>query len=119
MISAKPWKADAIIRLVLSVMVCVYAGSVLMSAAHYASAGGKASPWLFFPLAVVALSCLVATLILIGKPWPMEAFGSRMLALLVFAYGGLFLGAWVQRLTGMSTADPTIWRMTAATLCFQ
>ena len=52
MLSAKPWKADAIIRLLLSVMVCVYAGSLLMSAVHYASAGGKANPKLFYALAV-------------------------------------------------------------------
>ena len=44
MLSAKPWKVDAIIRLVLSVFVCVYAGSLLLSAGHYASAGGKTNP---------------------------------------------------------------------------
>lgn len=119
MVLAKPWKADAIIRLVLSVMVCVYAGSVLASAGHYVSVGGKASPWLFFPLVAVALICLVVALILIGKPWPAEAFGSRMLALLVCAYGGLFLGAWVQRLSGVGMAEASIWRMVLATLSFQ
>lgn len=119
MLLAKPWKADAIIRLVLSVMVCVYAGSVLASAGHYVSAGGKASPWLFFPLVAVALICLVVALILIGKPWPAEAFGSRILALLVCAYGGLFLGAWVQRLSGVGMAEASIWRMVLATLSFQ
>ena len=30
MLSAKPWKADAIARLGLSVIVCVFAGSVLV-----------------------------------------------------------------------------------------
>jgi membrane protease YdiL (CAAX protease family) len=119
MLLAKPWKADAIIRLVLSVMVCVYAGSVLASAGHYVNAGGKASPWLFFPLVAVALICLVVALILIGKPWPAEAFGSRMLAVLVCAYGGLFLGAWAQRLTGEGASEPSIWRMVLATLSFQ
>ena len=63
MLSAKPWKADAIIRLVLSVIICVYAGSLLVSARHYASAGGKVTPKLFFPLAGVALGCLAATLV--------------------------------------------------------
>ncbi|MGO8928627.1 MAG: lysostaphin resistance A-like protein [Limisphaerales bacterium] len=119
MLSAKPWKADAIIRLVLSVMVCVYAGSVLVSAGHYVTAGGKADPWLFYPLASVAMVCLVATLILIGRPWQVESFGRRMLTLLVCAYGGFFLGAWVQRLAGESAAEASIWRMVVATLCFQ
>jgi membrane protease YdiL (CAAX protease family) len=119
MLLAKPWKADAIIRLVLSVMVCVYAGSVLASAGHYVSAGGKTSPWLFFPLVAVVLVCLVLALILIGKPWPAEAFGSRMLALLVCAYGGLFLGAWAQRLSGVGMEEASLWRMVLATLSFQ
>jgi membrane protease YdiL (CAAX protease family) len=119
MLSAKPWKAEAIIRLVLSVMVCVYAGSVLVSAGHYVTAGGKTGPWRFYPLAAVAMVCLVATLILIGRPWPVEAFGRRMLTLLVCAYSGLFVGAWVQRLAGGSETEASIWRMVVATLCFQ
>ena len=119
MLSAKPWKADAIIRLVLSVMVCVYAGSVLMSVGHYVIAGGKASPWQFYPLAAVALICLVATLILIDRPWNAESFRRRMLELLICAYAGLFLGAWAQRLAGQGAAEPSVWRMVVATLCFQ
>ena len=119
MLSAKPWKADAIIRLVLSVIVCVFAGSLLLSVQHYASAGGKVSPRLFFPLAAVALSCLAATLVLISKPWPPEAFGRRLVALLVCAYGGLFLGAWVQQFSGVGAAETSIWRMIVATLSFQ
>jgi membrane protease YdiL (CAAX protease family) len=119
MLSAKPWKADAIMRLVLSVIVCVYAGSVLMSAGHYATAGGKTGPWLFYPLAAVAMICLVVTLILIGRPWQAESLGRQMLVLLICAYTGLFLGAWAQRLAGEGSAEPSIWRMVVATLCFQ
>jgi membrane protease YdiL (CAAX protease family) len=119
MLSAKPWKVDAIIRLVLSVMICVYIGSVLGSAGHYASAGGKAGPGQFYPVALVATLFLVSTLILIGKPFPSESFGRRMLALVLCAYGGLFMGAWTQRLAAQNGADTSIWRMVLATLCFQ
>jgi len=119
MLSAKPWKADAIIRLVLSVLVCVYAGSVLVSAGHYATAGGKSSPWLFYSLAAVTLICLVAALILIGRPWPAQAFARRMLMLMGCAYSGLFVGAWVQRLAGAGATEASLWRMVVATLCFQ
>ncbi len=119
MLSAKPWKVDAIMRLLLSVIVCVYAGSLLMSVWHYASAGGKANPKLFYALAAVAMIGLAASLILISKPWRLEAFGRQMLALLVCAYGGLFLGAWVQRLAGEGVAQASIWRMVMATLSFQ
>ena len=152
MLSAKPWKADAIIRLILSVFVCVYAGSLAMSIQHYVSAGARARPpaWpepglgagkgplppaspgplgptlrrgegpmLFFPAAAVALICLAATLVLVGKPWPMEKVPRRLLALLVFGYGGLFLGAWAQELAGAPRNEASIWRMVAATLSFQ
>jgi membrane protease YdiL (CAAX protease family) len=119
MLSAKPWKADAIIRLLLSVMVCVYAGSLLASAGHYAGAGGKTNPKLFYALAALALICLVATLVLIGKPWRLETFTRHIAALATCAYGGLFLGFWVQRLSGMTGAEDSIWQMSIAALSFQ
>jgi membrane protease YdiL (CAAX protease family) len=119
MLSAKAWKADAIIRLLLSVMVCVYAGSLLMSAGHYAGAGGKANPKLFYVLAAVAMICLVTTLILIRKPWRPEAFMQHIIALVICAYGGLFLGMWVQRLSGVTGTEASIWRMSIAGLSFQ
>jgi membrane protease YdiL (CAAX protease family) len=119
MLSAKAWKADAIIRLLLSVMVCVYAGSLLMSAGHYAGVGGKTNPKLFYALVAVAMTCLVATLILISKPWPPETLMQRIAALVICAYGGLFLGMWVQRLSGVTGTEVSIWRMSIATLSFQ
>jgi len=119
MLSVKPWKADAIIRLGLSVMVCVFAGSLLASAAHYASLGGKANPKLFYSLAAVAMACLVAALIMISQPWRLEMGIGRLVALMVCAYGGLFLGAWVQRLAGGGLEEASIWRMIFATLSFQ
>jgi membrane protease YdiL (CAAX protease family) len=119
MLSAKAWKADAIIRLLLSVMVCVYAGSLLMSAEHYFGNGGKTNPKLFYLLTAVAMICLVVTLILIRKPWPPETFTRHLVALVICAYGGLFLGMWVQRSSGMAGAEVSIWRMSIATLSFQ
>jgi membrane protease YdiL (CAAX protease family) len=119
MLSAKAWKAEAIVRLLLSVIICVFVGSLLANALHYASAGGKANPTLFYPLAAVAMSCLVATLVLISKPWPLETYMKRMVALMICAYGGLFLGMWVQRLSGVTGTESSIWRMSIATLSFQ
>jgi uncharacterized protein len=119
MVSAKPWKADAIVRLVLSVIICAYAGSLLVSVHHYASAGAKVSSRLFFPLGAVSLLCLAVTLVLVCKPWPTEAFSRRLVALVVCAYGGLLLGAWVQRFSGVEAAGASIMRMVAATLSFQ
>ncbi len=119
MLSAKPWKADAIIRLGLGVIICVFAGSLLLSVQHYVSAGTKASPSLFFTLAAAALGCLAVTLILIGKPWPIESFSRRLLTWMVSAYAGLVLGMWVQRLSGVVGTDTSIWRVVVASLSFQ
>ena len=119
MLSAKPWKADAIIRLVLSVIVCIFAGSLVLSVQHYASSGAKVSPKLFFPLAAASFSGLAATLVLISKPWPPEAFSRRLVALMICAYSSLFLGMWVQQLSGVDAAGTSIWRVIVASLSFQ
>jgi membrane protease YdiL (CAAX protease family) len=100
-------------------MICVYAGSLLMSVAHYAGGGQKANPTLFYALAVVVLACLVVTLVLISKPWRLETFARRMVALVVCAYGGLFLGMWVQQLSGATGTEVSIWRISIATLSLQ
>ena len=119
MLSEKPWKADAIIRLGLSVIVCVFIGSLVMSAQHYVGAGAKHNPTLFFSVTVAALACLAATLIQVSKPWPFESFSRRLVTWMACAYGGLLLGMWVQRLSGVSTADVSIWRVVVASLSFQ
>jgi len=119
MLSVKPWKADAIMRLVLSVMVCVFAGSVLMSAQHYVTVGGKVNPKLFFALVAGALGCLAATLVLVSRPWPLENLSRRLLTLMVCAYSGLVLGLWVQQTSGAAGAPSSIWRVIVASLSFQ
>ena len=66
MLSVKPWKADAALRLLLSVFVCVYAGSLLGSVRQYAVTGGSPRAWVVYSLALVSFACLVATLLLLG-----------------------------------------------------
>jgi len=119
MVTAKPWPVEAIVRLVLSVIICAYTGMLLFSVYYYASAAAKVSSKLFFPLAAVSLCCLAATLVLIARPWPPEAISRRLAALVACAYGGLLLGAWVQRFSGVEAAESSIGRMVVATLGFQ
>ncbi len=119
MVPAKPWQADAIIRLILSVMICAYAGSVVVSMVHYAGAAAKVGSKLFFPLGGLSLLCLAVGLVLLDQPWRPEKLWVRMVALFVCGYGGLLLGAWVQRFSGIEASEASLWRMAVATLSFQ
>ncbi len=119
MLSAKSWKADAIARLGLSVIVCVFVGSLLLSVQHFVAAGSKVNPKLFFALAAGALGCLAGTLALISRPWPPEALPRRLMPLMVCAYSGLFLGMWVQQASGVGAAESSIWQVIVASLSFQ
>jgi membrane protease YdiL (CAAX protease family) len=115
MLSVKPWKADAIVRLVMSIILSFLAGSFLSTALHFSGAGsGRVK---FGLVLSAALVCLVATLILVRWPWRSEAFMTRMGLLLVCLYGGLFLGAWAQRLAG--EASSSLGQMVLALLSFQ
>jgi membrane protease YdiL (CAAX protease family) len=118
MLSDKPWKPEAIVRLILGVMICVFAGSFLVSAMRFFTAGGKAGPWRFGGLAAGALMMLGGALVAINKPWPLDSFMRRLLVFLTLLYAGLGLGAWAQHLLG-TPADQSVLNMVVVTLCFQ
>ncbi len=119
MLSAKPWKVEAVARLLLSVFICIFAGSVLASVLHYGSEGGKTSAKVFLPAAAVALGFLGAALVLLGKEWKLERFMVRLLLLAIFLYAGMFLGGWAQQIGGAPATDNSVGRMIIATLSFQ
>jgi len=116
MLSEKPWKAEAFVRLFASVMVAAYAGSLLVSAVHVWRDGVKVG-WPFFPLTAAALLFLGFTLVMIRKPWQLERFLPRVIALLVCFYVGFFLGFWVHRLAGVS--PPTARHILLSALALQ
>jgi membrane protease YdiL (CAAX protease family) len=118
MLSAKPWKAAPIARLLLSVFVCIYAGSVVASALHFIGEGGQAS-LKFLGVLGGMLGFLGATLLLVRKPWQTEDVMRRLVVLLVCFYGGLALGAWAQKLAGPAAAEPAVSQMVVAALSFQ
>src|SRR5258708_32855311 len=100
MLSAKPWKLDAILRLALRLIICMFAGSLLLSALQFSKVGGKAGPAVFYPLAGASMICLVAALWLAGRRWNLESAMRRLGALLACLYIGLFIGAWAERVGG-------------------
>ncbi len=119
MLLVKPWKPDAVVRLLVSVFVCVYSGALLVSLLRYFGTGPKASAAMIFLLAAAALLFLGATLVLVGKPWRLENFMRRVVALLVCFYAGLFLGAWVQKLVGPAPSGTSVGQLIVAAVSFQ
>jgi hypothetical protein len=100
MISAKPWRADAVVRLLLSVLVCVYCGSLAESILHYGSIGARAGGKLFYPAAVVGFGCLGGALVLLRESWQVENVMRRLMWAMGCVYAGFLVGAWIQKCAG-------------------
>ncbi|HVV71638.1 MAG TPA: CPBP family intramembrane glutamic endopeptidase [Verrucomicrobiae bacterium] len=116
MLSAKPWKTDAILRLVSSIVLSFLAGSFISTALRYRGAAGVAG-LKFWVVTGGALMCLGAALVLVRREWRLEGFALRVTLLLLCLYGGLFLGAWGQKIAGQ--AGPSLGQMVVALLSFQ
>jgi membrane protease YdiL (CAAX protease family) len=98
-LSEKPWKLEAIARLLVGVFICMCAGSLLGTALYHGPAFQKHTA-LFFNLAVVAFVFLGAALVALGKPWAAENFRRRVGIFFACFYPGLILLVWAQQLAG-------------------
>lgn len=103
------------VRLLTSVFLCIYGGSVLGSAIHYLRFHSFHA-W-FAALAAAALVLLGATLVLVNRPWRLETFMRRLVLTAVCFYAGFFLGAWAQKLAGPQ--QPSVIQMAIGGLSFQ
>jgi membrane protease YdiL (CAAX protease family) len=104
MLSPKPWKTQAVLRLIVSVFLSVVLGSVLLAGFQYSP--DKAQAGRFYLLLGGAVLCLLASLVLAVLPWRLETFLRRIVTLLVFFYAGFFLAALVQRQAGTPAVSP-------------
>jgi len=112
---AKPWKPEAIARLLLGLLVCIYGGSLAGCVLRFWQVGGKASGRVFYPLAVVAMACLAITLVLLRRPMRLEQMLSRLTAVLAVCYSGFLVGLWAQKYG--PTTDPSTGQMVVSILC--
>jgi uncharacterized protein len=120
MLSEKPWKPDAILRLMLSVLVCIFIGAVLASVARYFQGVRPENPALFFSAAACALVLLAAALAVLSRPWGIDTFTRQFVILLVCIYAGLSFSWWSLHLLGDgAAAQPSIWKALFAALSFQ
>jgi len=92
------------VRLILSVLVCFLAGSLVIAGLHFPAPGLKTVK--FFAVLIGALGFLAGTLVLLRRTWQLEDLPRRLILLLVCFYAGLTLGAWAQKLAG--TPQPSV-----------
>lgn len=119
MLSDKPWKSEAVLRLCLTLFVCQFLGAMTLAAVRFFSRAPAVNPWLVGALvAGSAIGCGVG-LFLLHKPWGFEGFSRRFLLLILFVYLGLTLGAFVQHFAGKSDEDKLALRVAVGALCFQ
>jgi membrane protease YdiL (CAAX protease family) len=92
------WRTDAVVRLLVSIFICLYAGSVAGLAAHRV-AMGKADTG-FLLITVCALLFLAASLVLVWRPFTGSRTAWQIGAAMGTFYGGMLLGWWAHSLTG-------------------
>jgi len=115
MLSVKPWKTEAMLRLLASVFVCLYAGSLLLLTLHHDDKARVGTG--FYLLLVGALGCSAAALVCLHRPWTLERIMRHLAAFLIFFYGGLLLGAFAQKLAG--SPGPSVAQMVIGAVSFQ
>src|SRR5205807_6497620 len=59
------------------------------------------------------------SVVLIVKPWKLEALLRRLVIVVVCLYTGLFVGAWLQKTTGPAVAQNSVGSTLVMTLSFQ
>jgi hypothetical protein len=117
-LSEKPWKLEAIARLLIGVFVCMCFGS-LAGTALYPGAGFQKHKLAFFGVAVVALLLLIAALVELGKAWTLENFTRRVCILLACFYPGIMLLFWALKLAGPPASTYAVGQMFIGLLSLQ
>jgi membrane protease YdiL (CAAX protease family) len=119
-LSEKPWRTEAIARLIASVIVCVMIGAVVSAVIRYFSGGQQSSPALFVAGSAAALACFGGALSVLARPWPFEKFLRNLLILLICIYSGFVLMWAIGRLGGQhEELQNTTLRILLAVLGFQ
>jgi membrane protease YdiL (CAAX protease family) len=116
MLPERLWKLDALMRLLLSVFVCFFAGSFLLAAIQYSLRGPTVGTKVY-ALVAASMVCLGATLWLLNAPWR-EANGLKRAAVLMgLFYLGLILGGWGAKVAG--PFGPSVTQMIVSALSLQ
>jgi membrane protease YdiL (CAAX protease family) len=116
MVSARPWKANAIVRLVLCLLVCFFCGSLLAGVLHHVNVGHK-EDLRFYRLMASALGCAAVAFVFVYRPWTPDNVISRLGIYLLCLYAGILLGTFAQRTA--QPIGPSVSQMIVAALSLQ
>lgn len=120
MLSEKPWRPDALVRLFVAVMICVFAGSVVAGALAFSPTSSTIHPALFYAIIVAALAMTALALVLVLRPGPVEAMAGRFLWVMLCLFLSLTLAGWAQHLGGtLPRATHSFRGVVVGTLSFQ
>ena len=118
MLSEKPWKAEAVLRLLLGVFLCIYAGSLLALALYHRPFGPGAA-LRFYGLVLAAIGFIGVTLFLLRHEWKLEDVLRRLVLALAAFYAAFLLGLWAQKVGGPDSVSPSVAQMVISALSFQ
>lgn len=116
MVSARPWKANAIMRLVLCLIVCFFCGSLLAGVLHHVNVGHK-EDLRFYRLTASALGCAAVAFVFVYRPWAPDNVISRLGGYLLCLYAGILLGTFAQKTA--QPVGPSVSQMIVAALSLQ
>jgi membrane protease YdiL (CAAX protease family) len=119
MLTEKPWRLEAIIRLLAGMVTCVFLGSLLLTILRYNPAAARSGPLVFGSLAGGAALAFAATLWFVLRPWKAEHLKIRAGLLLICAYAGLGLSSAAQHVAGPTPSRLTLLAMAVSALSFQ
>jgi hypothetical protein len=94
----KPWRADAVVRLGASIVVCFMIGGAVTMMFQYFGTPEKTSALFFIALSACALGSFGGGLVLLGRAWSFENYVRKLVWLLVCVYGGFMLMWLAERL---------------------
>jgi membrane protease YdiL (CAAX protease family) len=94
MLPEKPWKVDAVLRLVARVLICIFIGTLVASAIAFLRQPQRPHAAGFLSLTAGACGLFVGAFVVLGRPWRLETFVRSFVGLLLCFYGALLLTWW-------------------------
>lgn len=118
-LTEKPWRVEAVVRLIASIIICIMLGGVVSAVAHHFEEPAQKSA-LFLAGSAVAIVLFSIGLFFLAKPWPVEKHLSNLLTLFICVYVGFFLMWITNRITGdHGELQNSTLRVLIAVLAFQ